>query len=183
MNEFNVLSHAIADIPDGLSKMISSPFWSVIGAAICTVLAFFFGHEYIAYAFAGLLTLDAITGWLKARKNGSRPDSGTLGQKTLTKLVVYLIPLFGWVLLEVIMETTGIIGAGTMNPIHITIIGWISAREMLSILENVDAVAGDTYPFIRLLYNKVKGIEKSFAENLGPKEPEIKPTTEENTDI
>jgi hypothetical protein len=166
MNEFKVLIGAISSVPSGIMKMFETPLWSTICVGITTCLSFVFGHEYAAYAFAGLLVIDGITGWMKARKNGSKPDSSTLGEKTLAKLLVYLTPLLGWTFMEVMLESSGAIAPGTFYPVRVVIIGWIGAREMLSILENLNTIVGGEYPFIRNLYNKVKGIEEQFSNNL-----------------
>jgi len=163
MNEFNVLYKGITNVPEGLVKIASYPFWGIIGGAIATFIALMFGDLTVAWAFAGLLVLDGVTGWLKARRNGSKPDSATLGYKTLTKMIVYLIPLIGWTLIEVVIEHCSLMPVGALNPVHMVIIGWICARELISVLENLNELYGDKYPIIGAIYKKIKGIEEQFA--------------------
>ena len=157
--ESSTLSTSVKEIWPAALRLIDQPILYAIGAIIGSVITFLFGDVLIMYAFAGLLILDAITGWMKARNNGQKPDSQTFGSKTFSKLMAYLIVFLTVSCLSTIGNSYAVF-APVFTGLQIFVIWWICSREAISILENLNEGYGKNNPAIKHIYSRVIGLTK-----------------------
>ncbi len=177
----NAFTLGIKGIIPVLLHLIDEPFLYSLGVIIGSIITFLFGTQIIMYAFFGLLTLDAITGWLKARQNGHKPDSQTLGVKTFSKLMAYLIVIIAVALLGLVACSCPIL-IPLFQGLQIFVIWWILSRETISILENLNAGFGSKIPAIHHIYLRIVGLAKKADDKID-QYLEFEEETEEKTEV
>lgn len=161
----NILILGLKSIPSVFANLFSHPVLYAIGTVVGACITFLFGTVVVMYAFAGLLTLDAITGWLKARNNGKQPDSQTLGYKTFAKLIAYMIIIITVALLSLIGCSLPIL-IPLFTGLQLFVIYWICSREAVSILENLNEGYGDRLPAIKHIYSRIVGLTKKADDSI-----------------
>lgn len=110
----------------------------LIGIALTALSSFVMPMKDFLWVIGFLVLADLYTGWRKTRKDGVKFNSGGLG-RTLDKSLIYLVLMLVARAVDHLYNLDGVVSMAY------GIGGLIVGRELLSILENADAVEGTDF--------------------------------------
>jgi hypothetical protein len=110
----------------------------LIGMSMAAVMSFIAPVGDFLFLILGLVIADLYTGWRKTRKDGKRLNSAGVG-RTIEKAGIYLVLMLVARGVDHLYHLSG-----TVSMAY-AIGGLIVGRELLSILENADAVEGTDF--------------------------------------
>lgn len=109
-----------------------------VGVVIAALSTFIMPMKDFLWVIGALVLADLYTGWRKTRKEGAKFNSVGLG-RTLEKSLMYLVLMLVARSVDHLYHLEGVLS------IAYAIGGLIVGRELLSILENADAVEGTDF--------------------------------------